>query len=128
MMVDSLEALLELLAAIDSKSLEVNFDPSHFSVRGWDVPTAIRKLSNHIVHTHFKGSRGLIPEYKWYIPGEYPDDIDAIREFALALKEIHFDGFISVEIANSRRTDILFDPKSAAQLAYKTFSSVLDQL
>ena len=128
MMVDSMEALLELLDAIGSKSLAVNFDPSHFSIRGWDVPASIRKLSNRIVHTHFKCSSGVIPEYKWYIPGEHPDDATSIKEFAIALKGIHYDGFISVEIANSRRTDILFDPNSAAQLAYKTISSVLKEL
>jgi sugar phosphate isomerase/epimerase len=128
MLVDSVETCLKLLKAIDHKNLKVNFDQSHFSIRGWNISDAVQKLSKYIVHAHLKGSRGLYPKFEWYVPGEYPEDKDAIQDYALALKNIGYDGFMSVEVANSRRTQMLYDPKQAAKLAYDTVSSVLENL
>ena len=44
------------------------------------------------------------------------------------MKDIGYDGFISVEIAHARRTNMLYEPKPAAELVYKTVSSILDEM
>ena len=125
-LVSSSEDCLQLIKRVGH--VKVNFDPSHFTIRGWSVPKAVNELADHIVFAHLKGTKGQVPDYQWYIPGEDPGDIESIKELALALDKVGYNGYISVEIAHRRRTDILYNPSFSAELAYDTVSSVLEGL
>ncbi|UCD96721.1 MAG: sugar phosphate isomerase/epimerase [Candidatus Bathyarchaeota archaeon] len=125
-LVSSAEDCLRLIRRV--KDVKVNFDPSHFTIRGWNVPKAVKELADHIVFAHIKGTKGRVPNHQWYIPGEDPEDVASIKELTLALDEIGYTGYISVEVAHRRRTDILYDPCFAAELAYNTVSPVFEEL
>lgn len=125
-LVSTTEDCLRLIKEIHD--IGINFDPSHFTIRNLDVPSSVRKLADQIIFTHIKGTKGKVPNYEWGIPGEYSKDAEDITEFATVLNHIGYKGYISIEIAHKRRTDILYRPDDAAQLGYRTASSVLDGL
>ena len=50
---------LELLDAIQSPNLKLNFDISHFNVQGIPCQESVAALAPHTVHTHVKSERGV---------------------------------------------------------------------
>lgn len=126
-LIDSVEPCLRILNAVKSENLRVNFDLSHFSIHGWDIPSAVHKLSKYIVHTHLKSTRGRYPNYEFLIPGEGEDN-EILKEFISTLNDIGYKGYLSVEVAHARRVKLSYDPFNASALAYKTISTILSNL
>ena len=69
-MLDTPARVLELLDAIHSPFLKLNFDISHFNVMGIPIAESVGALAAHTVHTHVKDERGVVPNYQFLIPGE----------------------------------------------------------
>ena len=125
MLVDTPEKVLRLLSSVKSSSLKVNLDVSHFAILGLHIPSVVRLLSRHIIHTHLKDVRGLHPEFEFLIPGE--GDLN-IKEFVMALKGNGYDGFVTSEVSVMRQRWRDYDPFYAAELAYGAVSNVFREL
>jgi len=122
--VDSVETLQGLLREVPSRYLKMNFDASHFAVRGWDVPTLVAKAAEHIVYTHLKDTRGTVPNYEFLTPGEGDFHIEA---FLLALKQAGYEGYVTTEISGMRSRKPGYDPQQALQLSYETVSKAFKE-
>jgi len=123
--IDTPEKMLHLISLIESPSLKVNFDVSHFAILGLEISKVIRKLSEHIVHTHLKDVKGVYPNFQFCIPGEGELNI---KEFIHSLRENGYDGFITSEVSGMRQKLPGYDPYFAAELTYKTVSAIFKEL
>jgi len=124
-MLDTPARVLELLDAIDSPFLKLNFDISHFNVMGIPIAESVGALARHSVHTHVKDERGLAPNHQFLIPGEGEFDYVA---YLRAMREHGYAGFITAEISNMvwlRRPD--YDPLAAAEQTYRTLARAFEQ-
>ena len=103
---DHFQALLE---AVPNENVGFNFDPSHLHWQGIDYLAAVAEFKDRIFHTHAKDvatyaaklARIGVLEGAWWryvIPGF--GEIDWGR-YILALREIGYDGAVSVEHEDS---------------------------
>ncbi|MCD6302334.1 MAG: TIM barrel protein [Anaerolineae bacterium] len=82
--------LRDLLEALDTDGVRVNFDPANFIIYGYDMRAAVDALLPYVVHTHAKDARGReeVPlgegdvDFDWYIP---------------KIRSQGFDGFFTIE-------------------------------
>lgn len=98
----------------------VNLDPSHFVMGGDDIPAAVRRWGDRIVHVHLKDAFGVPgiegEDFLFCLLGEgkvpWP-------EFFAALDDIGYHGPLSVEFEAYRYLDQVLggDPAKAAALA-----------
>jgi len=110
---------LELYRAVGSECLKVNYDPANIVWAGRDPVEGVRALGEHIVHTHAKDISFLgdveheelhdVPAGQGLV--DYP-------AYLAALKEVGYDGYLTVEMhagERDRREDIL---RAAANLRF----------
>ncbi len=101
MLVHDYYTLREFLGYFKSKNLAVNLDPSHLALYGNDPSCAAKKLGKRIRHVHVKDSFGrpgvLSETFTFPFLGEGMVDW---RQFFNSLKEIQYDGFLSLEFEN----------------------------
>lgn len=116
-MLDSVERVLELLDAIRSPYLKLNFDISHFNVQGVPYQESVAALAPHTVHTHVKSERGHAPDHEFLIPGEHPFDWVG---YLHAMRAAGYDGHITPEVSIMVQRRPGYDPLAAAELAYRT--------
>ena len=67
---ESPETSREVIEAIDSPHLRIQFDISHFDVLGYSIEETVPILAPLAVHTHVKDQRGLAPDHEFLIPGD----------------------------------------------------------
>jgi len=119
---DHFRALTEVLPAAN---VGFNFDPSHLYWQGIDYLAAVSEFGDRVFHTHAKDvalrkdvlARVGVLDGAWWryvIPGF--GDIDWGR-FVLALREIGYDGVLSVE-----HEDKAFDAKAGFTAAVRHLS------
>ncbi len=119
--------LKELLDHFDSPYLKVNFDPSHFQLYGNDVPWAIRRLGDRIIHVHLKDVVGH--------PGAFFQDFSNPmlgggkvdwKAFAAALDDIGYTGALSVEFEAFTYYEKVLknDPTRAAAISMEQIKSL----
>ncbi len=114
MLVYNVETMLRLREAC-GPALGCNLDPSHLFWNGVDVPAAIRKLGDAIVHVHGKDcyvdplnvsingvndnkSYTSIPQRAWtFRTIGYGHDVKVWKDIASALRLIGYDYVISIE-------------------------------
>lgn len=123
-MLDSVDRVLELIKAIDSPFLKLNFDISHFNVQGVPIAESVAALAPYTVHTHVKDELGVVPDYQFLIPGE--GEFNYV-EYLHAMKAAGYDDYITAEISImvQRRPD--YDPLAAAEQTYNTLANAFDQ-
>ncbi len=83
--------LRDLLAALQTDAIKVNFDPANLVAQGFDHIQAVEDLAPWIVHTHAKDARGdgnQAPLGKGDVG--YP-------RYAAALHSIGYDGYYTIE-------------------------------
>jgi sugar phosphate isomerase/epimerase len=122
---DSVGRTLELLDAIRSPYLKLNFDISHFNVQGIPYQESVAALAPHAVHTHVKSERGRAPHHEFLIPGEA--DFDWVG-YLHAMRKHGYDDYITAEISNMvwmRRPN--HDPLAAAEQTYQTLARAFEQ-
>ena len=94
-----------IFGAIPSKTLGLNYDPSHLIWQGIDYVKPIREFRDRIFHTHAKDTlveKGILKDvgiygHYWHVdrlPGL--GDVD-LRRYIAALHEIGYTGTISIE-------------------------------
>lgn len=115
----SIEQSLELLAAIPSPFLKLNFDISHFNVQGIPIGESVPALAPHTVHTHVKDERGVLPDFEFLIPGEGEFDYVA---YLHAMRAAGYDGYITAEISIMVQQRPNYDPFAAATQTYRVLA------
>jgi sugar phosphate isomerase/epimerase len=121
---DTPDRALELLDAIDSPYLKLNFDISHFNVMGIPIAESVAALAAHSVHTHVKDERGRAPNHQFLIPGEGEFDYVA---YLHAMREHGYTGFITAEVAIMVQRRPGYDPLAAAEQTYRTLARAFEQ-
>lgn len=87
------DSALRLLEYVDSPAMGINFDPSHTFPLG-DFPNiSVYRLGKHIKHCHVSDNDG-VTNVHWR-PGKGKIDWSAMF---LALKDVGYDGVISIEL------------------------------
>lgn len=114
----------EIIEAIDSPYLRVQFDISHFDVLGFTIEESVPILAPLAVHTHVKDQRGKAPDFEFLIPGEGP--FDYVR-YLHAMRDAGYQGFITGEVSVMVQRRPNYDPMAAAALTYATLSGAFDK-
>jgi len=109
----------DIIDAIDSPFLRVQFDISHFDVLGFSIEETVPVLAPLAVHTHVKDQRGRAPDHEFLIPGE--GSFDYVR-YLRAMREAGYDGFITGEVSVMVQRRPNYDPIAATTLTYDTLS------
>ncbi len=93
-LVHNLSRMQRLLEYDGLESLGVLFDPSHYYIRGDDVPQAFKAMSERVAHVHAKDAKGYVEDYAFPPLGMGDIDFDALVR---AMVESNYPGYISVE-------------------------------
>lgn len=123
-MLDSVSRVLDLLDAIRSPFLKLNFDISHFNVQSVPYQESVAALAPHTVHTHVKSERGRAPHHEFLIPGEA--EFDWVG-YLHAMREHGYDDYITAEVSIMVQRRPGYDPLAAAELTYRTLSGAFEQ-
>jgi len=118
--IDTPQRMLEFLDALDSPHIKVNFDISHFNIRGIPIAESVAALVPHAANTHVKDERGQVPDFEFVILGE--GEFDFVT-YVKAMQAHGYTGFITAEISMmvQRRPD--YDPMAAAAQSYTTLAN-----
>jgi len=123
-MLDTPARVLELLEAIRSPNLKLNFDISHFNVMGIPIADSVAALARYTAHTHVKDERGVVPDFEFLIPGEGEFDYVAYLQ---AMRAHGYTGFITAEISIMVQRRPGYDPLAAAEQTYRTLARAFEQ-
>lgn len=123
-MLDTPARVLELLQAINSPFLKLNFDISHFNVQGIPISESVPALAPHTIHTHVKDERGVVPNFEFLIPGE--GEFNYV-EYLHAMRAAGYDDYITAEISIMVQRRPGYDPLAAAQQTYDTLLRAFQQ-
>ena len=110
------EDFLRLAEAVDSPTLKVNMDPANIVLAHRDVLEAVRALAPYIVHTHAKDIARADTDDEPARDVPAGEGLVGYPAYLAALKEIGYDGWLTIEMhagQADRREDIL---TSAANL------------
>jgi sugar phosphate isomerase/epimerase len=121
---DTPERAVWLVNKIQSPSVGLNFDNSHFDVAGYEPAETIRSLAPLAIHTHVKDGRMEQVKVRYLLPGE--GDTDYVSYFE-EMDQAGWTGCITVEITAQifRRDD--YDPWSAAEFSWKTLNEAREK-
>ena len=117
---DTAEKSVQLVAAMDSPHLGLNFDISHFDVLGMPIEEAVRLMAPYAVHTHVKDQRGRVPDFEFLVPGE--GDFDFVT-YLRAMHAAGYTGSITAEVSYMVQKRPDYDPFEAAALCYRTLEN-----
>jgi sugar phosphate isomerase/epimerase len=123
-MLDSIGHVLELLDAVRSPYLKLNFDISHFNVQDIPYQESVAALAPHAVHTHVKSERGRAPHHEFLIPGEA--EFDWVG-YLHAMREHGYDDYITAEVSIMVQRRPGYDPLAAAEQTYRTLARAFEQ-
>lgn len=123
-MLDTPARTLELLQAINSPFLRLNFDISHFNVQGISIDESVAALAPHSVHTHVKDERGVVPHFEFLIPGE--GEFDYVH-YLKAMRAAGYDDYITAEISIMVQQRPNYDPLEAAAQTYRVLARAFEE-
>ncbi len=104
-----------LMKQVDHPAVRLNFDISHFDIRGITIAECAPRIVPWSVHTHVKDQRGRYPDHEFMTPGSGPFD------FVEYLTEMHtagYTGFIGMEVSVMVQRKPGYDPFVDAALGY----------
>lgn len=122
-LVDMPDKMLAILEAVNSPSLRVNFDISHFDIFGMSIKESVAALVPYSVHAHVKDQSGRYPDYQFLTPG------DGDFDYVTYLKEMQahgYDGFITAEISMMVQRKPEYDPLAACDQTYRTMAKAFE--
>jgi inosose dehydratase len=114
---------VQVIDAIDSPFLRVQFDISHFDVLGYTIEETVPILAPLAVHTHVKDQRGRVPNFEFLIPGE--GSFDYVR-YLQAMQKAGYTGFITGEVSVMVQRRPGYDPLAATTLTYQTLARAFE--
>ncbi len=113
-----------LIQRINSPSVRLNFDISHFAVAGYPLEDTVAQLAPLAIHTHVKDGRMVDGKVQWLLSGEGDFDYaDYFQEMAKA----DWRGCITVEISGMIFSKPDYDPWIAAEFSWQTLSTGLKE-
>jgi sugar phosphate isomerase/epimerase len=115
---------LEVLHAVGSEALGLNFDVSHFAVQGLPISESVHALAPYAIACEVKDQRGVAPDFQFLIPGEGDFDYAA---FLRELTASGYDGAVAVEISVFRQRAPGYDPYDAAARSYAVLANAFDE-
>ena len=104
-----------LLDAVDHPAVSLNFDISHFDIRGIGIDACVPQMAPLSVHTHVKDQRGLYPDHEFLTPGAGP--FDFVR-YLQAMDAAGYTGWIGMEVSVMVQRKPGYDPFVDAALGY----------
>ena len=104
-----------LLQAVDHPAVRLNFDISHFDIRGIDVDECVPQMAPLSAHTHVKDQRGRYPDYEFLTPGSGPFDF---VHYLTAMDAAGYTGWIGMEVSVMVQDKPGYDPFVDAALGY----------
>ena len=120
---ESPETSRDVIEAVDSPHLLLQFDISHFDVLGYSIEETVPILAPLAVHTHVKDQRGLAPDHEFLIPGD--GTFDYVR-YLHAMRSAGYEGFITGEVSVMVQRKPGYDPLLAAEKTYTTLVRAFD--
>jgi inosose dehydratase len=109
------EKAVWLMEKVNHPSVRLNFDISHFDIRGISADDCVPQIAPLSVHTHVKDQRGIYPQHEFLTPGSGPFDfVNYLRLMHLA----GFTGFIGMEVSVMVQRKPGYDPFIDAALGY----------
>ena len=118
------EHTVEVMKAVNSPHVRLNFDISHFNVMGYTIADSVAQMVPYTAHTHIKDERGSYPQHEFLIPGEGIFDYTA---YLKEMKKAGYTGFISAEISIMRQRQPGYDPLAAARQTYEVVSRAFQE-
>ena len=109
-----------LIQRINSHSVRLNFDISHFAVAGYPLEDTVAQIAPLAIHTHVKDGRMVAGKVQWLLPGE--GDFDYAAYFQ-AMAKADWCGCITVEISGMIFSKPNYDPWHAAEFSWKTLNT-----
>ncbi len=122
--IETPDAMAAVIQQIDSPSIRVNFDISHFNVLGIPIEESVAKMLPYTAHTHVKDERGRAPTYEYLIPGEGEFDYVA---YLTAMQRGGYRGVVSVEISFMVQRRAGYDPLETATTSYAVVAEAFDK-
>ncbi len=122
--IETPDLMAEVIQQIDSPSIRVNFDISHFNVMGIPIEESVAKMLPYSPHTHIKDERGRTPDYEYVVPGEGEFDFVA---YLKAMQAGGYTGVVSVEISFMVQRREGYDPLETAATSYAVVAAAFDK-
>ena len=104
-----------LIDQVNHPAVRVNFDISHFDIRGIGIDECVPQMAPLSVHTHVKDQRGIYPDHEFLTPGSGPFDF---VHYLTAMHEAGYTGFIGREVSMMVQRKPGYDPFVDAALGY----------
>lgn len=111
-----------LVDRVESPWIRVNYDYSHFQLRGYGLKESLERLLPRTVFIHVKDARGKVGDFRFLLPGE--GDTDYAEYFGL-LKQAGYRGALCVEVSGQIHRQPGYDPVAAARQSYSALSPAL---
>ena len=102
----------ELVQTINSPSLQLTFDQSHFQLRDVPMADAWKMMAERTRFVHVKDGRGKPGAFQFLLPGD--GTIDYVELFRL-LKSSRYSGPVVVEVSGQLSSKPDYDPIAAAR-------------
>jgi len=104
-----------LMNQVNHPAVRLNFDISHFDIRGISIDEVAPRIVPWSVHTHVKDQRGRYPDHEFMTPGSGP--FDFVHYLAVMHQE-GYTGFIGMEVSVMVQRKVGYDPFVDAALGY----------
>jgi sugar phosphate isomerase/epimerase len=119
----------ELIAAVDSPSFGLNFDPCNFAIAGVDVAVAYADLKHAVRNVHVKDARPYDPAVDATYPGRIVEDLnrgrflfvpvgEGITDNTTILKALLRDGYSGAVTVEAHTPEEALDDVFARGLSY----------
>jgi sugar phosphate isomerase/epimerase len=109
------DKVLWLMETVNHPAVRINFDISHFDIRGIGIDECVPQMAPWSVHTHVKDQRGVYPNHEFLTPGSGPFDF---VHYLTAMHEAGYTGFIGMEVSVMVQRKPGYDPFVDAALGY----------
>lgn len=109
------EKALWLMEALNHPAVRLNFDISHFDIRGIGIDDCVPQMVPWSVSTHVKDQRGIYPNHEFLTPGSGLFDF---VHYLTAMHRAGYTGFIGMEVSVMVQRKPGYDPFVDAALGY----------
>lgn len=109
------ERAIWLMEQLRHPSVRLNFDISHFDIRGISIEECVLQLVPWSISTHVKDQRGIYPNHEFMTPGSGPFDF---VHYLTTMHNAGYTGFIGMEVSVMVQRKPRYDPFVDAALGY----------
>lgn len=121
---DTPEKALWMMDQLRSPRIRLVYDYSHMRVAGLPLESTVRQLVPRSAFISIKDATGNPDKFEFLLPGA--GDTDYLRYFRL-LRDVRYDGFVSVEVSAMVQRQPGYDPVRATELCYRKIAPYFTQ-